>query len=142
MGKRKQTWLWIAGILQLLTAIVHSLNFFVKNVPANDTERQLHELITTYKKDLGAGFAPTFYDFFIALSACFALLYFFGGWLSIFFIRKRLSVDLLKGFLNITLLVFGINFIVTAYFTFIFPIVFTGLVFIALLATRFTLTPK
>jgi hypothetical protein len=142
MRKTKQTWLWIAGILQLLTAIIHSTSFFVKNVPVNDTEKQLHELITTYKKDLGAGFAPTFYDFFIALSACFALLYLFGGLLSIFFIRKAPGVDLLIGFLNISLLVFGINFIVTAYFTFIFPIVFTGLCLVALLAARVTLKPK
>ena len=91
---------------------------------------------------MGIGFAPTFHDFFIALSACFVLLYFFGGLLSIFFIRKKVNADLLKGFLNISILIFGINFIVTSYFTFIFPIVFTGLVFIALLLTRITLQSK
>ena len=142
MPMRKQTWLWTAAILQLLTAAVHSLSFFAKEVPDNDTEKQLHELITTYKKDLGFGFAPTFHDFFLALSASFALLYLFGGLLSIYFIRKKISIDLLKGFLNISIIVYAINFITTACFTFIFPIVFTGLVFIALLPARFTLKAK
>ena len=47
MQKGKQTWLWVTAIFQLLTALVHSMSFFVKEVPANDTEKQLHELITT-----------------------------------------------------------------------------------------------
>jgi len=69
MQKQKLTWLWVAAILQLLTALVHSMSFFAKDVPANETEKQLHELIMTYKKDLGLGFAPTFHDFLMALSA-------------------------------------------------------------------------
>ena len=77
-----------------------------------------------------------------ALSAGFALLYLFGGLLGIYFIRKKMSTDLLKGYLNISILVYGINFIVTAYFTFIFPIAFTGLVLIALVLARFTLKAK
>ena len=142
MQKQKLTWLWVAAILQLLTALFHSMTLFAKEVPTNDTEKQLHELIMTYKKDLGLGFAPTFRDFILALSTSFALLYLLGGLLSIYFMRKKLSTDLLKGFLNISILVYGINFIVTAYFTFIFPIAFTGLVLIALLLARFTLKTK
>jgi len=142
MQKQKLTWLWVAAILQLLTALVHSMSFFAKDVPANETEKQLHELIMTYKKDLGLGFAPTFHDFLMALSAGFALLYLLGGLLGIYFIRKKMSTDLLKGYLNISILVYGINFIVTAYFTFIFPIAFTGLVLIALVLARFTLKAK
>jgi hypothetical protein len=142
MQKQKLTWLWIAAILQLLTALVHSMSFFAKDVPANDTEKQLHELIMTYKKDLGLGFAPTFHDFLMALSAGFALLYLFGGLLGIYVIRKKSSPDFLKGFLNISILVYGINFIVAAYFTFIIPISFTCLVFIAVLIARFTLKAK
>lgn len=137
--QKKLTWLWIAAIVQILTALVHSSSFFVKDIPANDTEKQLHELIMTYKKDLGLGFAPTFHDFFLALSAGFALLYLLGGLLGIYFIQKKLNPDLLKGFLNISILVYGINFIVAACFTFIFPIAFTGLVLITLLIARFTL---
>ena len=80
--------------------------------------------------------------FLLALSAGFALLYLLGGLLGIYFIRKKMSTDLLKGYLNISILVYGINFIVTAYFTFIFPIAFTGLVLIALVLARFTLKAK
>lgn len=60
MIKRYTFWLWAAVVFQLLTAVFHSLSLFVSPEPANETERQIQTLITTYKIDAGAGFHPTF----------------------------------------------------------------------------------
>ena len=141
MGKRFSFWMYTTVVLQLFTAVFHSLSFIIKEEPANDTERQLHELLTTYHKDLGAGFHPTMMNLFISLSACFALLYLFGGLTNGFLMKKKAGSHILKGILNISLIVFGICFALMVGFTFLIPITCTGLVFIALVAARLTL-PK
>jgi hypothetical protein len=133
-------WIKIAGTLQILTALVHSMSFFVKEKPSNETEKQLHDLFITYQKDLGAGFHPTFSDIFISLSAGFALLYFFGGLLN-WYLVKRINPEIMKGVLNIQILAFGICFGVAAIYTFIMPIIFTGAVFLTLLVARL-MAPK
>ena len=141
MLKKFSFWMYTTVALQLLTAAFHSLSFIMKEEPTNDTEKQLHELITTYSKDLGAGFHPTMMDIFLSLSACFALLYLFGGLSNWFLMKKKTGSNIMKGILNISLIVFGICFVVMAFFTFLPPIACTGLVFIALIATRLTV-PK
>lgn len=40
-------WIRITAILQLITAGIHSLSFFRNPVPANETERELFELMKT-----------------------------------------------------------------------------------------------
>ena len=57
MLKRYSFWLWVAVIVQLLTAGLHSVSLFASPPPLNDTERQLYDLMSTYRKDFGAGFA-------------------------------------------------------------------------------------
>jgi hypothetical protein len=138
--KKYSFWLKTAAVLQILTALVHATSFFIKDEPQNETEKQLNELFTTYHKDLGAGFHPTFSDLFISVSAGFGLLYLLGGLLN-WYLLKRVNPEIMKGVLNINILVFGICFGVAAVFTFIMPIVFTGLVFLALLITRLSM-PK
>jgi len=45
-------WIWGTIIAQLLTAIFHSISFFVKEKPRNETEKQLMELTKNYKINL------------------------------------------------------------------------------------------
>jgi hypothetical protein len=138
MFKRFRFWLWMTASLQLLTAAFHSLSFFVEDKPANDTEKQLHELLTTYKKDLGAGFSPTMMDLFIALSVCFILVCVLGGVLNIYLWRKKIPMPVMKGVMGINTIIFGAGFIVMLFFTFLIPIVCMGLVFISSLSAWFT----
>ena len=79
MLKRYNFWLWVVVVFQLLTALAHSLSFIVTPVPLNDTEKQLLDLMTNYRLDMGAGFHRSTNNLFMALSACFPLLYLFGG---------------------------------------------------------------
>jgi fatty acid desaturase len=125
-------WLWTAAIVQIVSAGIHSLNFFRKPSPQNETERQLFDLMYNYKPDMGAGFHPSMADFFTGLSSCFTMLYLFAGLSNIYIIRKNLSPEIVKGFTSINLLIFGAAFLIMLVFTFLPPIILAGLVFLTL----------
>jgi hypothetical protein len=137
MLRRYTFWLWIAIICQILTAAGHSLSFFITPVPNSETERQLIELMTNYRMDMGAGIHRSMDQLFTALSACFPLLCILGALNNIYLLRKRVDAQLIKGLVGIQLVVFGICLGVMAVFTFLPPIVLTGLIFITLSITYF-----
>lgn len=141
MLKRYTFWLSAAVIFQFLTAAFHALSLFIKPEPANETERQLMTLLTTYKMDAGGGFAPTFGNLFTALSSCFSLLCLLGGLTNGWLLLKHAEPRLMRGILGINVVIFGICFLMMAFFTFLPPIVCTGMIFINLLAA-FIVVPK
>lgn len=132
-GKSQRVWLWGAVILMFLTAAAHSLSFFVTPVPANDTERQLYDLLQNYRLDLGAGFHRSTQDLVTALSACFPLLYVLGGLTILYLMRRQVAADVMQGMLRVQLLVLGVAFGVMLVFAFLPPIALTGLVVVALI---------
>lgn len=131
-----KTFLICSIIFLWLTAIFHAFSLFTEAQPTNDTEKQLIELITTYQMDAGAGFKPTWMDFFTALSACFSLVCLFGGMLNMYLWRRKVDGDLWKGVLNIELVIYGIMFAVMARYTFLPPIVLSALIFLSVLLAR------
>ena len=137
MLRRYSFWLTTALVVQILTALIHSLSFFRKPAPSNETEEQLFNLLNTYERDLGAGFHPTSADLFIALSACFTLVYLLGGLINWYLLRKKADPSILKGITGIQILIFGAGFILMYVYTFLPPIVLTGLVFAFLLPAYF-----
>jgi hypothetical protein len=58
MNRRFSFFITAAAIVQLLTAVFHSLSFFVKPEAKNDTEKQLIELSTHYHPDAAWAFIP------------------------------------------------------------------------------------
>jgi hypothetical protein len=60
-----------------------------------------------------------------------------GGLTLAFLLRKQAEVGIMKGVVGIHVLVFGICFAVMAVFTFLPPIVLTGLIFLSLLLAYF-----
>lgn len=58
-------WIWGTVIAQLLTAIFHSISFFVKEKPGNETEKQLTDLVKDYKIDMGAGIKRSFGQLYV-----------------------------------------------------------------------------
>src|SRR5215813_4441764 len=128
MFKRYTLWLWIAIVFMLLNATIHSMTLFISPAPQNETERQLVQLMTTYRNDFGAGFHPTTQNLFTALSSCFSLLCLLGALMIIYLLKKRVGAEVMRGVVLINLLVFGICFVVMAVFTFLPPIILTGLI--------------
>ena len=139
MLKRYTFWLWIAIAFLLLNTIIHSATLFIQPAPQNEIERQLIHLMTTYHNDFGAGFHPTPQNLFTALSSCFSLLCLLGALMNAYLVRKRVSTEIMRGVLAIDLLVFGICFVVVAIFTFLLPIIMTGLIVVFLTLTFITL---
>ncbi len=140
MLRRYTFWLNAAVAFQFLTGAIHAISLFVTPAPENETERQLQELLTTYSKDMGGGFRPTFMDLFTALSACYSLLCFLGG-LVCGYVRIKGDGLMARGLIGIHAFIFGVTFIVMLTFTFLPPIVLTGLIFVNL-AAAFLLAPK
>ena len=140
MLKRYTFWLWMAVVFMFLTSAVHAISFFVSPEPGNEVERQLIELMRTYKNDFGAGFHPTMGNLFTALSSCFSLLCLFGGLTNAYLLKKKIDAGILKGIVWIDLLVFGICFVIMLIFTFLPPIVLTGLIALFLTLALITIS--
>ena len=142
MIKKYTFWLSTASILQILTALLHSLSFFNNPQPANETESQLLNLMKLYRFDLGAGFTATMNDIVTSMSIGFTLLLFLGGIMNWFLLKKNAGVDILKGVILINLIIFGLCFIAMCCLTFLPPITTTGLIFLALLLAFVTVPRK
>lgn len=137
--KKYTTWVKTAAIFQLITAVIHATGLFLKPPPANNTERQLFELMNTYALDLGAGFHRTMGELTVALSACFSLVCLLGGLINGYLVRKKADPEMMKGIITINLVVFGICFGLMAVFTFLPPIILSGLIFLFLVISGITL---
>lgn len=138
MVKNYSFWIKAAILFQALTSLAHSMSFFFTPVGENDTERQLIALMQSYQSDMGAGFAPSTQDILTAFSACFLLLYLLGALINWQLLRVKADLITWKGIIHINLFVYGICFGVMACFTFLPPVILTGLVFLCLLIARFT----
>ncbi|MEJ7624876.1 MAG: hypothetical protein WKF34_12860 [Pyrinomonadaceae bacterium] len=141
MLKRYTFWLTAAVLFQLLTAAIHAISLFMRPSPAGEAERQMMELVFTLRLDAGSGFRPTLWNMFTAVSACLSLLCFLGGSINGWLLYKHAEPDVMKGILGINVAVFGLCFLVMIFFTFLPPILLSGLIFINLLAA-FIVLPK
>ena len=128
-------WIWGTIITQFLTALFHSLSFIAKPKPGNDTEKQLMDLLTNYKMDMGGGIKRSFKNLFIGVSVCFTIIYILGAVLNWYFLKSGIGPELWKGFLLIQLVIYGVVFLLQVRFTFWPPIIVTGLVFIFLIGS-------
>lgn len=137
MLKRYRFWLWLAVVVLFLTALIHATSLFLQPAAQNETERQLFDLLANYRQDFGAGFKRSTKELVTALSACFSFLCLLGGLTLAFLLRKQAEVRIIKGLVGIHVLVFGICFAVMVAFTFLPPIVLTGLIFLSLLLAYF-----
>lgn len=127
MANRYLFWLRTTAVLQIITAAIHAMSFFRNPAPEN---ARLTELMSTKRLDLGPYFHPTQGDIFIGLSSCFSFLYLFGGMTILYLLQKNLPSQTWKGLTSICLLVFGGAFLVMLLFTFLPPIILTGVVFV------------
>ena len=141
MLRHYRFWLIAAVLFMFVTAGLHSISFFVDPEITNDTQRQLHELLHTYREDMGAGFHRSFFDLFTALSACYPLLCLLGGLTLGYLLMKHVEPALMKGVIGIHLAVFLVCLIIMIFFTFLPPIVMTGLIVLNL-ALAYILCPN
>ncbi len=137
--KNYRTWLRTAAVFQLITAVIHTVTLFINQPPNNDTERQLFELMSSYQFDFGAGFHRTMDELTLALSSSLSLLCMLAGFTIFFLMKKRVDTVIMKGIINLNLIVFGIFFVITLAFTFLVPIIQFSLVLLFLVLSRITI---
>lgn len=128
-------WIWGAIITQLLTACAHSLSFIAKPKPANETEKQLLDLMGNYKLNMGGGIHRNFKSLFIGVSICYTFIYIFGAVLNWYFLKPQTESQIWEGLLLIQVIIFGIVLFFQVRFTFWPPIIVSGLVFLFLLGS-------
>lgn len=141
MSKKFSFWIWGTIILQWLTAVIHSVAQFVAPEPeiADEKEKVLIDLMANFKKDYGAGFVRSADDFFFALGLCFTLFCLLGGFINWWLNKKRISVDIWKGVLLIQIVIYGAAFLSCLFYTFLPPIVCTGLISLFAIGSYFSL---
>ena len=100
MLKRYTFWFSAAIMFQLLTGLIHSISLLVNPVPESDVERQMLELMTTHKMNMGPGFTPTFYNLFTALSSCFTFLCIFAALINGYLLFKHTEPSIMKGIIG------------------------------------------
>lgn len=142
MSKKFPFWIWGTIIVQLLTAFFHSLSFFIKPEPKNETEKQLYDLMNNYKPDAGMGFHPSLANLFTGLSICFTLICIFAALLNWYFKKNNLAAAMWKGFLLIQTVVFAAVFCAMLVFTFFPPVICTALIFIFVTGAYFSIEIK
>ena len=108
----------IGAVVLLLLALVHSLSLFEKPVPANDTERQLFDLMSNYKFNV-MGSMRSMDNFLRGFSISFMLGVFCVGALDLLVARER--AGLLKRVALINTLWLAAMIAVSLRYFFIFP---------------------
>jgi hypothetical protein len=129
--------IWGTVVTQVLAAIAHSIGFFVPFKPGNESEKQLTDLSKNYKINMGAGFRRSYDQLFIGVSICFTIFYLFGAVLNWYFLRAQAPRATWKGLILIEMIFYGLVFLFQLRFTFLPPIIVTGIVFLFLAATYF-----
>lgn len=140
MLKRYTFWLWLAIELQLITGGIHAISLFASPDPAtlNAAERQLHDLMSNQRMNMGAGFHRSMGDLFTAVSSCYTLLCFLGAFTNAYLLKTRVEARIVKDLTVIQLVVFAVCFGVMIVYAFLPPIVLTGLITLSLAVSIFT----
>ena len=133
MTRTHSFWLKTAITLQIVTGIFHLLSFINNPEPKNESEKQLFDLMTNYKFDLGSGFHRSMEDLMNSFSIAFTLFLFFSGILNLFLLRNDLPQKTMKGVIMINFFAYLICFIAMSILTFLPPIICTGLIVVMLL---------
>ena len=126
-------WLKLAIFFQLFTAAIHSYSFLF--APTASKETQLGILIDAF----GSAHNNSLFTasaILIAMSACFTLLFVFGGILNWYLISAKAEARLIRGILQINLVIYTICFVLMIFFTLLPPLVCTGLILVFLLLGR------
>lgn len=136
MAKKYVFWVRAAAMIQLITALFHTLSVFDAPAPQTDAGKQLFYLVNTYRADRGFGFFRTTAEVITGFSSCFTLLCLLGALTSLFLLREKASFRIMKGILSIQCIVFGICFLMIGVFTYLPPLILTGTAFTSLLIAR------
>jgi hypothetical protein len=113
-----------AAILQILVGIGHVTGHFAMPRPANDTERQLIEMMSSYEKDVAGG-KMSILESYDGLNLCYALFFLLVGVLNL--TLKKNSGILIRPASLINAMAMGSGAIISLIYFFWIPVLYFGL---------------
>lgn len=120
-----------------INCCISLIEFFVKQEPANETEKQLIDITGSYKADLGMGFQRTFSELFTAVSLC--LLSAYLGLLSTGILKRKTWQQIYGKVYCSSRYLFFRSYVCNHAFVCLFPpILCTGLIFLSVTASYLT----
>jgi hypothetical protein len=133
MTKRQRVLFRIGGWACLVTSAIHLAGQFAPTPPpANDAESTLQKMLTTYRKDFGAGFSRTTMDFIRGFSFTFSLFLFFAGVLALLIAARPPQDEVLGRRIRAAYaFTMGALLAITAVYFFLPPLVCVIVIFLA-----------
>ena len=119
MLKNYKFWFKAASWALFVTGLLHSLSLIQKPVGENETERQLIDLMTTYK--LG-GVNRTFYELYFFFSLSMTMFTLFVAGLNLLFAKYYMPSEHERKWITANLIFWTIFLVPLNLFTFIIPI--------------------
>src|SRR6185295_9082174 len=115
----------------LVTSAIHLAGHFAPPPPpANDAESALQKLMTTYRKDFGAGFSRTTMDFIQGFSLTFSLFLLFAGVLALLIASRPPQDEILGRRIRAAYAItMGALLAITAFYFFLPPLVCVVVIF-------------
>lgn len=105
----------------LATGAIHSLNFLSDPQPANDSERQMLDLMNNYKMDLGAGIQRSMNDIVTFFNLSLTFLCLMGSGLNLLLVKFFDNRDLAKRVVTFNAIFWSIYLIPLWLMTFLPP---------------------
>jgi len=133
MTKRQRVLFRVGAWACLVTSAIHLAGHFAPPPPpANDAESALQKLMTTYRKDFGAGFSRTTMDFIQGFSLTFSLFLLFAGVLALLIASRPPQDEILGRRIRAAYAItMGALLAITAFYFFLPPLVCAVVIFLA-----------
>jgi hypothetical protein len=135
MTKRQRTFFRIGAWACIVCSGIHLAGQFApRPAPANEAERTLFDLMTTYRKDWGAGFHRTTMDFVKGFSLTFSLFLLFAGVIAVLLAARPPQDAVLWRRLRLAYAIgMGILLAINVVYFFLPPLVCVAVIFLAFL---------
>jgi hypothetical protein len=135
MSKRQRIFFRIGTWALFATAAIHLAGHFAPQPePSGEAERTLRDLMTSYRKDFGAGFSRTTLDFLKGFSLSFSAFLLWTGLLNLAALRGFADGARLRRLAALDAALSGVVVAITWKYFFLPPLVCMAVVFLSFLA--------
>lgn len=125
-------------VVQLVSVVVHFIGVLSNRAPADSQGKMLHDLMHSYKIDLGAGFVRTMSDFFLGFGLVYGVFILFFALINLFAIRQAGSPRFLRSLCWLNVLCMAAVSAIAFKFFFLIPLLFSVVPLVAFLGAALT----
>jgi len=124
--KKAIVFLKVASYLMILIGLMHSIGHFVQPPPANETEKQLLDLMKNYHILKPGALNRTMFEILRCFSWSFSLFSISMGVLGIFLLRQKIEAKILKKIFFLIFVFVSLFVVVNLRYSILVPIVLYG----------------